>query len=167
MDRGTWGFSFTCGATGGVNAIIKSTGGRQDVFNNTASTNEDYEIRNKNSGSIVYAFNIMGLSNNIKFGAKTLRATTEGTNHLDIFDGTAPVGTLANGCSIYSASGELWTMDAGGTATQQTPHDGDGKWIFHSKNTVTGEVLKIDMERFVKAVNEKLGMDFVHEYVEK
>lgn len=53
---------------------------------------------------------------NIKIAGTAVRATTEGTNHLDIFDGTAPVGTLAAGCSIFSASGKLKSMDAAGTA---------------------------------------------------
>lgn len=58
---------------------------------------------------------------NIKIAGAATRATTEGTNHLDIFDGTAPVGTLTNGVSLYSVAGKLWAMDAGGAATQLTP----------------------------------------------
>jgi len=52
-----------------------------------------------------------------KIAAITTRGTTEGTNHLDIFDGTAPVGTLTNGISLYSTSGELRVMDAAGIST--------------------------------------------------
>lgn len=43
------------------------------------------------------------------------RGTTVGTNHLDIFNGTAPVGTLTNGISIYSSSGVGYLMQADGT----------------------------------------------------
>lgn len=53
----------------------------------------------------------------IKIGAVTNRATTEPTNALSLFNGTAPVGTLANGVTLYSTGGELYVMDAGGTAT--------------------------------------------------
>lgn len=56
-----------------------------------------------------------------KIAGTALRATTEGTNRIDIFDGTPPAGTLANGVSLYSASGKLWAMDAAGNATQLTP----------------------------------------------
>jgi len=102
----------------------------------------------------------------IKVAGTAVRATTEGTNHIDIFDGTAPIGTLANGCSIYSAAGELYTQDAAGNATLQTPHDKSGRWIYHSKNTVTGRVLEIDMERMMRAINEKFGWDFIREFVQ-
>ena len=104
---------------------------------------------------------------NVKIAGTALRATTEGTNHLDIFDGTAPVGTLANGCSLYSTAGELRVMDAAGNASLLSPHDKiDNAWIYHSKNTVTGKVLKIDMEKMMRALNEKLGGGFIHEWEE-
>ncbi len=50
----------------------------------------------------------------LKIQGVALRGTTEGTNHLDIFDGTAPVGILTNGFSLYSASGNPHFMDSGG-----------------------------------------------------
>ena len=103
---------------------------------------------------------------NLKVGGTALRGTTEGTPHIDIFNGTDPVGTLTNGISIYSSAGECWIMDAAGNTTQQTPHDEKGEWIFYSRNTVTGKVLKIDMERMMRALNKKFGWDFVREYVE-
>ncbi len=58
---------------------------------------------------------------NIKLAGTAARATTEGVGAIDIFDGTAPVGTLANGVSIYSVAGKLWAKDAAGAATQLTP----------------------------------------------
>ena len=103
----------------------------------------------------------------LKIAGTATRATTEGTNHLDIFNGTAPAGTLANGISLYSTTGELRVMDSGGTATLLSPHDKEtGEWIFLSKNTVTGEVLKIDTERLLRTLDKQLGGGFVHEYKE-
>ena len=58
---------------------------------------------------------------NLSLGGTANRATTTGTKALQIFNGIAPVGTLANGVSLYSVAGKLWAMDAGGTATQLTP----------------------------------------------
>lgn len=104
---------------------------------------------------------------NVKIAGTVSRGTTEGTNHLDIFDGAAPVGTLANGISLYSTAGELRVMDAAGNATLLSPHDQEtNEWIYLSKNTVTGQVLRIEMERLMKAVNDLLGADFVHQYSE-
>ena len=53
---------------------------------------------------------------NMSLGGVATRGTTVGTFAMQIFDGTAPVGTLANGVSLYSASGILMTMNASGTA---------------------------------------------------
>lgn len=101
---------------------------------------------------------------NFKLGGIAQRATTIGTNHLDIFDGTAPVGTLSNGISLYSTSGELRVMDAAGNATLLSPHDDEGNWIYDSVSPVTGKHLHVDMEKLVKALNDKFGWDFVKEY---
>ena len=106
--------------------------------------------------------------NSVMIGGTAARATTAGTNRLDIFDGTAPVGTLANGVSFYSASGEANVMDAAGNATLLSPHDAvTNEWIFRSKHTPTGKVLKIDVERLLKFVNDHFGLDAVHEFIEE
>lgn len=57
---------------------------------------------------------------NLKFAGTADRGTTEGTNHIDIFNGTAPVGTLSNGISFYSSSGEAFAMNSAGVATRLT-----------------------------------------------
>jgi hypothetical protein len=105
--------------------------------------------------------------NSVMIGGTAARATTAGTNRLDIFDGTAPVGTLANGVSFYSTAGEARVMDAAGNATLLSPHDArTNEWIFHSKHTPTGKVLRIDVERLLKFVNDHFGLDAVQEFIE-
>lgn len=92
------------------------------------------------------------------------RGTTKGTNCIHIFDGTAPVGVMTNGVSIYSSAGECFIMDAAGNATLQSPHDSvTNEWIFKSTNTVTGKTLRVDMEKMMKALNDHFGWDFVTE----
>jgi hypothetical protein len=104
----------------------------------------------------------------VQVGGTAARATTAGTNRIDIFDGTAPVGTLANGVSFYSASGEANVMDAAGNATLLSPHDSEtNEWIFRSKHTPTGKVLRIDVERLLRFVNDHFGLDAVKEFVEE
>ena len=53
-------------------------------------------------------------NNNFLLGGTAARGTTAGTNHLDLFNGTAPAGTLTNGISLYSSSGDFNFMDASG-----------------------------------------------------
>jgi len=105
---------------------------------------------------------------NLKIGGTADRATTEGDKQLVLFNGTAPVGTLTNGVSFYSASGEARVMDAAGNSTLLSPHDQTtNEWIFHSKHTPTGKVLRIDVERLLKFVNDHFGLDAVHEFIEE
>lgn len=101
---------------------------------------------------------------NLKIAGTAVRGTTEGTNHLDIFDGAAPVGTLTDGISLYSTAGELRVMDAAGNATLLSPHDRKtNEWIYDSVDTRTGRRLRIDMERMLKMLNEVFGWNFIHE----
>lgn len=103
----------------------------------------------------------------IKIGSNAVRSGTKPTNQIDIFNGTAPTGTLTNGATMYASGGEMFIMDAAGNATLQSPHDLDtGEWIFHSKHTLSGKVLRVDMERLVKAMDRQLGGGYVREYVE-
>jgi hypothetical protein len=99
---------------------------------------------------------------NLKLGGSAVHGTTVGTNHIDIFDGTAPAGTLANGISIYSTAGECYIMDAAGNATLQSPHDPEtNEWIFYSENTVTGRKVRVNMEQMVAAIEAVTGQQFM------
>jgi len=117
-----------------------------------------WEIR---SGSVVSG--IFGGTGLTIGSAAVARGTTDPTNAINIFNGTAPVGTLTNGVTLYSASGELRVMDAAGNSTLLSPHDDDGLWVYDSVSPQTGKHLRIDMEKLVKAVNDHFGWDFIHE----
>jgi hypothetical protein len=131
------------------------------VFRNGTSSTERARIT---SGGDVQ----VSSGGSVQVGGTAARATTAGTNRIDIFDGTAPVGTLANGVSFYSASGEANVMDAAGNATLLSPHDSEtNEWIFRSKHTPTGKVLRIDVERLLRFVNDHFGLDAVKEFVEE
>lgn len=133
----------------------------------TASASCDFTIGVRQSATFAERARFTG-AGNIKIAGTATRATTEGTNHLDIFNGTAPVGTLTNGISIYSSSGEAYVMDAAGNATLFSPHDANtNEWIFKSKHTPTGKVLKIDVERLLRFVNDHFGLDAVQEFIEE
>ena len=91
---------------------------------------------------------------------------------LSIANGTAPAGGVANQASLYAAdvssSSELFALDEAGNTTQLSPHDPvTGEWIFYSKNTRTGRVVRVDMEKLVKAVEELTGEQFMVEKFEE
>jgi hypothetical protein len=66
--------------------------------------------------------------------------------------------------SIYSSSGLLYATDKNGNITQFSPHDPEtGEWIYYSKNTKTGVVKRVNMEKLVKAVERLTGETFMVE----
>jgi hypothetical protein len=99
-----------------------------------------------------------------KLGGTAARATTAGTNILSIFDGTAPVGALTNGISLYSEAGEAKVMDSSGNATLISPHDDEGYWIFDSTDTRNNRRLLVHMEKMAKWIDATWGTNFVEEF---
>ena len=102
----------------------------------------------------------------IRLASDTAHGTTAGTNLISIFNGTAPVGTLANGASFFCAAGEMKVIDAAGNVTVLSPHDDDGRWIFDSRDSVTGRGLRIQMEQMMRRLDEMLGGGFIEEFTE-
>ena len=94
---------------------------------------------------------------------------TRGTNNYGIVlngDGAGAdiVFGASQEASIYSSAGELWVKDGLGNTTQISPHDPEtGEWIFYSKNVKTGRVVRINMEKLVKAVESLTGETFMVE----
>lgn len=117
--------------------------------------------------AILVASGMTRLDGELELGGHAARSGTAGSNKFNIFDGVAPTGTLSTGISLYSTSGELRVMDSGGTATLLSPHNELGEWIFDSLDTTTGRRLRIDMERMMKALNERFGWDFVKEFIDR
>jgi hypothetical protein len=119
------------------------------------------------AGTTNAKFTVNSSLGNTQIGGTADHSGTVGTNILSIFDGTAPVNTLANGCSFYSTSGEMRVMDAGGTATLLSPHDSEGYWVFDSTDTVTGKRLVIHMEKLMRALEAHFGWGFIEEFTEE
>jgi len=63
--------------------------------------------------SFTQAMTLTAVSN-LQLGGTADRGTTVGTNAIQIFNGTAPAGTLTNGVSLYSSSGDLNFMNSAG-----------------------------------------------------
>lgn len=96
------------GGTGTTSTLtLRSTSG-------VGTTGADIIFQAGNNG----ATEIMRATNagNLLLGGTAARATTPGSAHLDIFNGTAPAGTLTNGISLYSSSGDFHFMTSAGDA---------------------------------------------------
>lgn len=91
---------------------------------------------------------VFNSSGNLLVGGTAVRGTTAGTAHLDLFDGTAPAGTLTNGVSLYSSSGDLKFMDAAGNAYsvgyRNIPKSGATKTTSYTLATTdVGELIEV------------------------
>jgi hypothetical protein len=85
------------------------------------SFSTDFSIINQRNTPITFHTNAterarIDAVGNVLVGGTAARGTTVGTAHLDLFNGTAPAGTLTNGVSLYSDSGDLKFMNAAGQA---------------------------------------------------
>ena len=75
--------------------------------------------------------------------------------------------SVANRPRIYSSGGYIYANDALGSHTKISPHDPKtGEWVFYSKNTRTGRVMQVNMEKLVKAVEALTGEKFLVESFE-
>ncbi|MBI5739128.1 MAG: hypothetical protein HZA16_00270 [Nitrospirae bacterium] len=66
--------------------------------------------------------------------------------------------------SIYSDAGHLYATDLNGNVSIISPHDPEtGEWIFYSKNTKTGRVVRVNMEELVKDMEKLTGKKYLLE----
>ena len=153
-----------------TDATFSTGAGQFRFFAATAFTSTDHEtyftLQLCPSASVTQT-NVLRINSTgvFKIGnSNALRGTTEGTTHIDIFDGTAPAGTLTNGISLYSTSGELRVMDSAGNATLLSPHDSvTNEWIYDSVMSVTGKRLRVDVERLLRRLDADYGGGYIHE----
>lgn len=159
--------SITIGTSGTYQAgSIYSDANWGMIFRATSASPTSAEFRWVNS--IDSELMRLESAGNFKLGGTASRATTAGTNQVVIFNGTAPVGTLANGCSFFSTAGEMRVMDAAGNWTQISPHDRKtNEWIYNSVHTPSGRGLKINVEKLLRFVNDHFGLDCVHDLIEE
>ena len=113
------------GLFGGTNIVAIATAGAEAM---RCSANQNLHIANSTAAAT-------------QPGTKVLYLTNAGTN---------PSGTIANGAAIYCSAGEIYTLDAGGVATLQSPHDEQGEWVFHSYDPKKNKTLHIRMERILR-----------------
>ncbi len=106
-----------------------------------------------------------------KFHIQDGSATISGTNAALVLGSVASAPPTPSNAAVFFSSGtpaEMWVIDASGNATQLSPHDDlTGEWIFFSKNLKTGRVVRVDMERLIRRLEDVLGEKFLMESYEK
>jgi hypothetical protein len=94
---------------------IQANSGTSDVWTMQA-VGADQRWRLVNNTSGFGEILTVTRAGNVLVGGTAARGTTVGAAHLDLFNGTAPAGTLTDGVSLYSSSGDLKFMNAAGDA---------------------------------------------------
>ena len=151
-------------------STYESGAAAQSIIGNVATGTKDGNfivgVRDNAAGTVTERTRV-DYNGNLLIGGTAQHGTTVGTKAISLFNGTAPAGTLTNGASFFCASGEMKVIDAAGNTTTLSPHDDDGQWVFHSKDTVTGEVLHIHMEKLMRRLNDEFGGGFIEEFIER
>ena len=62
--------------------------------------------------------------------------------------------------STEDNKGMLYCVDDNGTAS---PHNEEGEWEYYSKNSKTGKVMRINMEKMIRKLEEITGESFIEE----
>ena len=83
-----------------------------------------------------------------------------------------PTGSppLLNHAHIYSkltgGTAEVFVQDSDGNVTQISPHNPEGEWHYFSRNTRTGKVVRVNMEKMIRKLEEITGESFMEEWYE-
>ena len=58
---------------------------------------------------------------------------------------------------------EVHVMDGAGNVTKISPHNNTGEWEYYSRNVNTGKVMRVNMERMIRKLEELTGETFIEE----
>lgn len=70
---------------------------------------------------------------------------------------------FASAAGGFGADTELYVMDGQSNITRISPHNDEGEWEYFSRNKKTGKTIKINMERFIRKMEELTGETFIEE----
>ena len=77
---------------------------------------------------------------------------------------------LLNHAHIYSkldgGTAEMYVRDSDGNVTKISPHNSKGEWEYFSRNTETGKVVRVNMEKMIRKLEEITGESFMEEWYE-
>ena len=122
------------------------------VFNDTTRTDNSFHCTN--------SIALYGAS--ITYGS-----IGNGEGILAVKNGIAPTSQGADQAYLYAkddgSESHIYTMDEGGNETKLGPHNEDGEWEFYSRNVKTGKVMRVNMERMIRKVEELTGEKFITE----
>ncbi len=86
---------------------------------------------------------------------------TNYNSYIGLDSQTADPSTASGFGHVYAKSGEVFVQDDSGNVTQISPHDENDEWEYFSRNKLTGKTIRINMEHFIKRMEEITGEVFI------
>ena len=158
LGVGTTSPNFFGSGTKGI-TVNGSSGSHLEMLSNGASlgfllaNNNGLQLQTNSNNPLIFNTNNterarITSGGNVSIGGSADRGTTVGSAALQLFNGTAPAGTLTNGVSLYSQSGDLRFMDAAGNAYpvgfRNIPQSGSAKTGSYTLATTdVGEYIQV------------------------
>lgn len=108
----------------------------------------------------------------IKFGSHTsdVHHVTGALNVSELIhlqERTSSPAASSTGAYIYSkddtGTKEMFVLDSAGNETKISPHNDEGEWEYYSKNTKTGKVVRINMEKMIRKLEQLTGEKFIED----
>mgnify|MGYP003647237621 CR=1 FL=1 len=138
-------------------------GGRVDL-----ETAEEAKLTHNSTAGFVFSDNLRTDKSLALFGASITSASVgTATGIFAIKNGTAPTVQGADQAYLYAkddaSESHIYTMDEGGNETKLGPHNENNEWEFYSRNVKTGKVMRVNMERMIRKLEEFTGDTFIEE----
>jgi len=70
---------------------------------------------------------------------------------------------FASAAGAFGTLTELFVEDSDSNITKISPHNDDGEWEYYSVNRKTGKTIKINMEKFIRRMEQFTGEKFIEE----
>ena len=149
----------------GTAAGSGTEGGRIDLEANAYCR---FTLSHNSTAGFIFSDNIRADQSLALYGATLTSATVgDAAGVFAVKNGTAPTVQGADQAYLYAkddaSESHIYTMDEGGNETKLGPHNEDGEWEFYSRNVKTGKVMRVNMERMIKKLEEFTGENFIEE----
>ena len=137
------------------------------TWNDAVNSGQNFIKAERNGNSVKY---VSFPTSPVGIGIST-EPTANGSKVLFFGDNTADPTMATNTAGIYgkdvSGTVEMFAVDEAGNATQLSSHNPEtGEWRFYSKNTKTGRIVEVNLEKFFKHYDQVNGTSFFTESCE-
>jgi hypothetical protein len=138
-------------------------GGRVDL-----ETEEESRLTHNSSAGFIFNDHLTADKCFSLYGATLTSATVgDAVGVFAVKNGVAPTVQGADQAYLYAkddaSESHIYTMDEGGNETKLGPHNENNEWEFYSRNVKTGKVMRVNMERMIRKLEEFTGDTFIEE----